>query len=195
MLVRESIARPPPTHALRQYGEDELDRSLLRRIALGDRAAFNDLHARYRQRVARFVSRRTRRPEIVDEITNDTLLVVWRSAEQFRGASKVSSWIMGIAHRLSCQNFRDQIRQRACDDIGAQRQDEAHDPWSESELSESVTSALSQLPAAQRTVLQLAHVLGHSCEEIAKRMNCPVNTVKTRMFHGRRKLRKLLVRS
>lgn len=191
---RAREARLPLTRASRQYGADELDQSLLRSVALQDLTAFNELNARYRQRVARFVARRMRQPEMIDEITNDTLFVVWRSAALFRGGSRVSSWILGIAHRVSCQNLRDRVRQRTLDDIVADQLIETHDPWSKAEVSEYLASALSQLPVAQRTALQLAHVQGHSCEEIAKRMNCPVNTVKTRMFHGRRKLRKLLVR-
>jgi RNA polymerase sigma-70 factor, ECF subfamily len=167
---------------------------LLRRVALQDLTAFNELHQRYRQRVARFVAQRMRQPEMIEEITNDTLLVVWRSAAQFRGGSRVSSWILGIAHRVSCRNLRDRVRQRTCDDMAADQLNETHDPWSKVEVSEHLALALSQLPVAQRTALQLAHVQGHSCEEIAKCMNCSVNTVKTRMFHGRRKLRQLLVR-
>ena len=61
------------------------------------------------------------------------------------------------------------------------------------EVREWLAAGLARLPLEQRMVLELAYNLGHSCEEIAQIMECPVNTVKTRMFHARRKLRTLLV--
>jgi RNA polymerase sigma-70 factor (ECF subfamily) len=62
------------------------------------------------------------------------------------------------------------------------------------ELSEWLGVALARLPLEQQMVLELAYHLGHSCEEIALIMHCPVNTVKTRMFHARRKLKTILVK-
>jgi len=67
-----------------------------------------------------------------------------------------------------------------------------HEPWSDAERREWLNAALERLPSEQRLVLELAYHLGHSCEEIAEIMNCPVNTVKTRMFHARKKLKVLL---
>jgi RNA polymerase sigma-70 factor (ECF subfamily) len=69
---------------------------------------------------------------------------------------------------------------------------EIHEPWSEAEAQEWVTAALAMLPADQRLVLELAYRLGHSCSEIARSMDCPVNTVKTRMYYGRQKLKRIL---
>jgi RNA polymerase sigma-70 factor (ECF subfamily) len=76
-------------------------------------------------------------------------------------------------------------------DIAAEGAD-SHEPWSGAEQREWLNAALERLPSEQRLVLELAYHLGHSCEEIAEIMNCPVNTVKTRMFHARRKLKVLL---
>ncbi len=174
--------------------EDELDRALLGCVARRDQAAFDRLHSRYRQRIARFVSRRTARPEMVEEITNDTLWVVWRSASSFRGGSKVSTWILGIAHRVSFRAFRNQVNHADGVAMPEYHGEDAHEPRLNDEALEWLASALSQLPPAQRTALELAYLLGHSCEEIAERMHCPVNTVKTRLFHGRRKMRLLLAR-
>jgi DNA-directed RNA polymerase specialized sigma24 family protein len=67
-----------------------------------------------------------------------------------------------------------------------------HDPWSNAEVCEWLDAALALLPDEQRVALDLRYRLGHSCRQIADSLGCPVNTVKTRMFHGRRKLRRLL---
>jgi DNA-directed RNA polymerase specialized sigma24 family protein len=67
-----------------------------------------------------------------------------------------------------------------------------HDPWSNAEVCEWLNAALALLPDEQRVALDLRYRLGHSCRQIAESLGCPVNTVKTRMFHGRRKLRLLL---
>ena len=71
---------------------------------------------------------------------------------------------------------------------------QGYEPSSQSELTEWVDEALARLPSEQRTVLQMFYGLDQSCEEISQALNCPLNTVKTRMFHGRRKLRELLPR-
>ena len=70
--------------------------------------------------------------------------------------------------------------------------DKTYEPWSETEVREWVSAALALLPKEQQTVLELSYGLGHSCKEIADGTNCPLNTVKTRMYYGRRKLKLLL---
>jgi RNA polymerase sigma-70 factor (ECF subfamily) len=66
------------------------------------------------------------------------------------------------------------------------------EPARQEEINEWLDVALQRLPLEQRMVIELAYHVGHSCEEIASIMECPVNTVKTRMFHARRKLKPLL---
>src|SRR5277367_783643 len=70
----------------------------------------------------------------------------------------------------------------------------AHEPWSDGDDREWVGAALVQLAEEQRTVLELFYRFGHSCEEIAEMVDCPTNTVKSRMFHGRRNMQRLLPR-
>ncbi|HSB22425.1 MAG TPA: RNA polymerase sigma factor, partial [Burkholderiaceae bacterium] len=74
----------------------------------------------------------------------------------------------------------------------ADEPDEPGDPANEAERKDLLDRALATLPPEQRLVVELTYFLGHSCEEIATITDCPVNTVKTRMFHARRKLRELL---
>ena len=176
-----------------RYDDDELDRHLVKRIALQDHAAFRELNSRYRQRIVRFVSRATSRPDIIDEVTNETLWIVWKSAASFRGGSKVSSWILGIARHTGNRAFRKSVSRKNIPHMDEHPDEESGEPWSQSEACEWLAAGLSQLPVTQRTVLELAYFVGHSCEEIAEHVNCPVNTVKTRLFHARRKMRALLL--
>lgn len=163
---------------------------LLARIAERDGAALKELYLLYHRRLARFLTRLTPRFEVAEEIINDTFWVVWQRAGDFRGASLVSTWIFGIAYRRALKSLQ-RLRPTAAA-IEDTSDEPSEEPWQQAELTEWLHVALARLPVEQRTVLELAYTVGHSCEEIAAIMECPTNTVKTRMFHARRKLRVLL---
>lgn len=170
--------------------------ALLVRTANGDRTAFETLYLGYHPRLARFLTRLTRRHDLAEEIINDTLWVVWCKAGQFRGESQVSTWIMGIAYRRAMKSLR-RDRSAAAVPLNLNGDTAAlttEEPQRTAELREWLGLALAALPIEQRVVLELTYYLGHSCEEVAAIMDCPVNTVKTRMFHARRKLRESLPR-
>lgn len=170
---------------------DEQERALLRGIVGGDRQAIEELYRAYHRRLARFLSRVTPRYELVEEIVNDTFMVVWQRAGQFRGTSRVSTWIIGIAYRRALKALR-----QAGAAVQSLEEDEISLPASDeieaAEQTEMLDRALGHLPLEQRMVLELTYYLGHSCEEVAAITDCPVNTVKTRMFHARRKLKLML---
>jgi RNA polymerase sigma-70 factor, ECF subfamily len=169
----------------------ERDSALLLAIAAGDRHALEELYLSYYRRLARFLSRFTQRYENVEEIINDTFLVVWQNAKDFRNASQVSTWIIGIAYRTALKSFRRQKNHnlaRSLDDYPEQ----TVDPTSETEVTDWLKHGLSRLPIEQRLTLELAYQMGHSLEEIAIITECPVGTVKARMFHAREKLREYL---
>jgi RNA polymerase sigma-70 factor (ECF subfamily) len=170
------------------------DRTLIAAIAAGDEAAFNEIHARYYRRVARFTRRITRCSELIAEITNDTLWTIWRCAPSFKGSSRVSTWIMGIAYHIGSNTLQRRSRREAHEEPMRDFIEAAHEPWSAGDDREWVGAALVQLAEEQRTVLELFYRFGHSCEEIAEMVDCPANTVKTRMYHGRRKMLRLLPR-
>jgi RNA polymerase sigma-70 factor, ECF subfamily len=184
--------RCDPEAAFRPDVAEESDTTLMSRIAHGDQLALNEIHLRYHGRITRFVRRWALSGELADEISNETLWVVWRSAARFRGASSVSTWILGIANNLRRKTLRRQGRAGAWQSQYCDGADDAYEPGAQTEVSEWVALALARLPLEQRIVIQLAYDLGHSCQEIAETVNCPVNTVKTRMFHGRRRLKRLL---
>ena len=169
---------------------EERECALLARIAARDSAAMKELYLLYHRRLARFLMRLTTRYELAEEIINDTFWVVWQHAGDFRGASRVSTWILGIAYRRGLKTLRYAGPPPADIDVTAEAGTE--EPAKQEEINEWLDMALQRLPLEQRTVIELAYHVGHSCEEIASIMQCPVNTVKTRMFHARRKLKTLL---
>ncbi len=175
--------------------EDEENLKLLQRVAVKDKVAFESLYARFYPQLTRYLSRMMRRPDMVEEVVSDTLFVVWEKAGQFQGRSKVSTWITGIAYlkgikaldklKSMPEQHADQIHEH--EDI-----EETRDLINRIGLEEWLTSGLDKISADQRSVVELTYFSGHSYQEIAEIMQCPVNTVKTRMFHARRRLAKLL---
>ncbi len=170
--------------------DDRRERQLLDRIADRDREAFDELFRAYHPRLFRFVFRITASYRASDELVNDILLIVWQNAHTFRGDSRVSTWIFGIAYRQSLQRLRKRnfrtvpIADDTIVDTGSNKRLERED-W--------VRRGISELPPKQRLTVMLVFYLGLTYEETAAATDSPVNTIKTRMFHARRKLREYLV--
>jgi RNA polymerase sigma-70 factor (ECF subfamily) len=182
------------TPASRRESALQDEAALVKRVASGDVAAFEALFRRYAPRLTRFLERTTRRPHLIEEILNDTMLVVWRKAGTFNRRSMVSTWILGIASRRRLKALG-----RLEMDFAADVDDECGPSESEPEqhllrqdLRRRLGLALDALPFEQREVVVLTYFEGRSYAEIAAILGCPVNTVKTRMFHARRRLRSRL---
>lgn len=166
---------------------------LIARIAKGDRKAFEDLYGIYHRRLARFLTRLTKRYDVAEEVINDTFYIVWSKAADFRGDSQPSTWILGIAYRKARNAFRSSSRILAMENPEAPLPPlTTEESLRTEELRDWLVRALAQLPIEQRLAVELCYELGYSCEEISTIMSCPVNTVKTRLFHARAKLQKLL---
>jgi RNA polymerase sigma-70 factor (ECF subfamily) len=173
--------------------DDGRDRELLQQVALGERRALEQLYFNYHGRLGQFLSRLTGRRDAIEEAINDTFWIVWQKAGQFRGDSRASTWIMGIAWRCGLKALR--RSGPLPPEHGEASIDAASDTdttLAAEELREWLESGLRTLPYEQRATMELAYFLGHSCEEIAAIMSCPINTVKARMFQARIKLRNLL---
>jgi len=172
------------------------DRALLERIATGDRVAMQKFYFAFHRRLNRFLLRTVRSPDQAEEIINDAMFIVWRQAAHFRGESRVSTWLMGIAYRLALKRLKQEYTQRRrlpLDDHERDLHDFGHDSGAQQrEQREWIDAALESLPPAQRLAVELAYFMGYSCEEIAGIADCPVNTVKTRLFHAREQLRTVL---
>jgi RNA polymerase sigma-70 factor (ECF subfamily) len=162
--------------------------------AAGNLRAFETLYRRYFPRLTRFVERMTRHPQVTDEIVNDTMLVVWQKANTFNLTCKVSTWIFAIAYRKALKAVRLLDEPLECD-FERCLDETGHEPENEAghhELQAILSRALDMLSVEQRAVVCLTYFHGLEYSEIAAVIDCPVNTVKTRMFHARRRLETLL---
>jgi RNA polymerase sigma-70 factor, ECF subfamily len=173
------------------------DIALLRRVAEGDRAALRELYTAYYHPVLRFVYRLTGRLDLAQEGVNDVMLVVWRKAASFGERSTVSTWIMGIAYRKALKALqaarRWTDRFKAADyDAWIERSEPGPEQSPDTDLKDLLDEGMRHLSPEHRAVVELTYYYGCSYEEIAAIAGCPVNTVKTRMFHARAKLKKLL---
>ncbi len=175
--------------------QDQEDLALLQRVATRDRQAFEQLYARHYQSLARYLSRLMRRPDMVEEVVNDTMFVVWEKAAGFEGRSKVSTWITGIAYLKGIKAL-DRLKMRPEQNAEpvskAEELEEDKDLIARLGLDDWLSSGLELISPDQRSVVELTYYSGYSYQEIADLMDCPVNTVKTRMFHARKRLAKLL---
>lgn len=159
-----------------------------------DLRAFEELYRLYHPRLTRFLGNMTRRPQIVEEVLNDTLLVVWDRPSSYNGACKLSTWIFAIAYRKALKALRRQDEpmedpragERASDDAGPEQL------IGQRQVQAALLRAMSQLSPDHRAVVDLTYFHDIGYREIAEIMDCPVDTVKTRMFHARRHLKKML---
>jgi RNA polymerase sigma-70 factor (ECF subfamily) len=175
---------------------EQQQREWLQRTAQGDRAAFEQLFRHYFARVFRYVVHLVREPTQAEEVVDDVMFELWRQAASFKGEAALSTWIYGIARHKALNARRGPAARRgepldatlplASADPGPAEQAEAHDTL------RTVLGAMRELPPEQREVVELAlqHELAY--EEIAQILACPLNTVKSRMFYARRKLREAL---
>lgn len=171
--------------------ETSRERNLLAAVVRHDRQAFAELYRSYQPRLYGYVRRMVANTALVEEIVDDVMFVVWTDARKFRGQSAVSSWIFGIAYRRALSALRKEGRYLAPLVHDVELKAEAHGQSVDLEL---IHAGLAELSADHRQVIELTYFCGFSYQEIAAVAECPVNTVKTRMFHARRRLKVLLPR-
>jgi len=188
---RQATTVVKPSSA-RGSNADEL--VLLERIGRGDRGAFEALYRLYHPRLTRFLMRLVRRPQLVEEALNDTLMVVWQRPDSFHGGSKLSTWIFAIAYRKAMKGLGrfDDPRENA---EGPEQASEEQSPEEDSagfRRRDLLARAMDELSPAHRAVVDLTYYHELDYNEIARILDCPVGTVKTRMFHARRQLRRIV---
>jgi len=173
------------------------DRELLTRVACGNLEAFERLYRLYQLRLTRFLATLLKRPELIEEVLDDTMMVVWQSAGCFRGSSKASTWIFAIAYRKALKaraRWPDPVEEPAVDNRVSEEPG-PDDGVHQRHLHDALVVAMSRLSADHRAVVDLTYFHGLGYREIAEIMGCPVDTVKTRMFHARRRLKDALAGS
>lgn len=186
----------PDPRRKRSTGASELEEArLIGQVALGQLTAFDALYRCYHPRLLRFLDRMTRRRDLADEVLNDTMFVVWNRAGSYNGQCKVSTWIFAIAH-LKALKALQRLDEPVGDDDAESRPSPAPNPEQQLDHRQSRTMlrrALDGLSFDHRAVVELTYFHGADCREIAQIVDCPVATVKTRMFHARRHLKTSLL--
>jgi RNA polymerase sigma-70 factor (ECF subfamily) len=166
------------------------DVQLIERIGHRDLRAFETLYRAYHPRLTRFLTNMLRRPQLVEEALNDTMMVVWKRPDKFNGTSKVSTWIFAVAYRTALK-ARSRARDLPGDVEAPEPVDEVtpeHD-LGQRQVRAVLVSAMDHLSPEHRAVLDLTYFHEIGYREIAEILGCPVGTVKTRMHHARKHLR------
>jgi RNA polymerase sigma factor (sigma-70 family) len=165
--------------------------ALLERIVQGDTQAFETFYKLYHPRLSRFILRITHQPDHIEELIQETLLLVWEKPERFNHTCKISTWVFGIAYYKALKSMSKAARSSNdlnIDEFSETMADPLATMADNAETQDWLNRALASLPADQRAVVELTFYHGLSYQEIAKILDCPENTVKTRMFHARKKL-------
>ena len=190
-LVRGQASPAPAVPSPDQTVETS-DLALIRKTAEGDREAFETLYRRFYPRLYRYLVRLMRGEEMVEDILNEVMLVVWQRAGSFEERSRPSTWILGIAYNKGLKAIRRRSNERLTllPDTLEDIEDEIPvDDVSRRQLSLDLESAMESLSPEQRSVVELTYVYGFSYREISQITGAPENTVKTRMFYARKRLR------
>ncbi len=179
---------------------DEPDASLVARCQAGDARAFELLVLKYQRRIQRLIGRMVRDPHLVEDLAQETFIRAYRALGQFRGEAQFYTWLYRIAVNTAKKALLDLRRDPAAaeNSVRGMGEDEtsppAHEPSSmetpeallaSHELAEQVNAAMEALPDELRQALCLREIEGLSYEEIADIMQCPIGTVRSRIFRAR----------
>jgi len=171
------------------------DGQLLARIARGDKDAVTALYRRLERPLFAFLVKTLRDREAAADVLNETMLDVWRQAGRFEGKSSVATWIYSIAHHKAVSWLRKRREVELDEEAVAAIPDDT--PGADKligtrDMSQIIARLMEKLSVDHRIVLQLAYFQEFSVGQIAEILDCPENTVKTRMFYARQRLRTLL---
>ena len=187
----------------------EIDSQLVARAQQGDKQAFNLLVEKYQRKLTRLLSRFIRDQAEVEDVTQEAFIKAYRALPAFRGDSAFYTWLYRIGINTA-KNYLMAMGRRAPTSTEVEAEDaegfeegeqlrDINTPESvllSNEIAETVNSTIEQLPEELRQAIQMREIEGLSYEEIAQAMNCPIGTVRSRIFRAREaiaeKLRPLL---
>jgi RNA polymerase sigma-70 factor (ECF subfamily) len=176
----------------------EIDRQLVARAQGGDKQAFNLLVEKYQRKLARLLSRFIRDPAEVEDVTQEAFIKAYRALPAFRGDSAFYTWLYRIGINTA-KNYLMAMGRRAPTSTEVEAEDaegfeegeqlrDINTPESAlltSEIAQTVNRTIEQLPEELRTAIQMREIEGMSYEDIAKAMDCPIGTVRSRIFRAR----------
>ena len=175
----------------------ELDRELVARVQRGDMAAFDLLVRKYQHRIAGLISRYIADRDEVQDVAQDTFLRAWRAIGNFRGDAQFYTWLHRIAVNTAKNHLVAQNRRPPASDIDAgdaaqyesggrlRDNDTPERELLRDEIERTVLGVVEALPGELREAITMREVDGLSYEEIALRMDCPIGTVRSRIFRAR----------
>jgi RNA polymerase sigma-70 factor, ECF subfamily len=171
------------------------DEALIGRIASRDRAAMQALYARHSVRVYRFLLRLVRDPTVAEDLASDVFFDVWQQAGRFEARSSGTTWILSIARYKALSTYRAR-RTAALEPEWAEAiEDEADTPEVTAQKlskAEALRRCLADLSPEHREVIDLVYYHERSVDEVSEILGIPEGTVKTRMFHARKRLSEIL---
>lgn len=172
---------------------------LLAQVAQGDQTAFRRLYEAASRTIYAFALRRSEDAALAEEIVVDTMLEVWKHPERFRGDAKFSTWLLSIARNKLIDRFRaNDPHAEDIDDhaqtLSAGDESDAAVQLAHVQDREGVERCMEKLSDDHRQALVLTYYEGLSVSEIAQVQQVPDNTVKTRLFHARQKIKNCLAR-
>lgn len=195
-MYESSVSETRQSRPFDSHEQRDQERNLIAEIAAGNEVAFEQLYHRYYKRLYQFVFHITKRQNGIEEVINDVMYVVWEKTSTYDQVCRPSTWILGIAYLKGLKSIEQSLTREDrlvefCDELDYFPDNSAH--WvSQLELSNWLEVALSKLSVEQRAVVEMTYYQGLHYNEIAEIMQCPENTVKTRMFYARKILARLL---
>lgn len=187
----------PPTQAPSAGAADAL---LVERAVAGDQKAFELLVIKYQRRIQRLIGRMVRDVDLVEDIAQETFIRAYRALAQFRGDAQFYTWLYRIAVNTAKKTLMDMKRDPTVSENSFKSQDDDETSPLENvltssetpdavlaskEIAEMVNAAMEALPEELREAITLREIEGLSYEEISEAMNCPIGTVRSRIFRAR----------
>jgi RNA polymerase sigma-70 factor (ECF subfamily) len=173
------------------------DIDLVKRVQKGDKKAFDPLVIKYQQRIANLISRFIRDPDEVLDVTQEAFIKAYRALPNFRGDSQFYTWLYRVAINTAKNHLATLSRRPPQGDIEAEiaeqmdmgtRLKEQETPErlaEEADLKAVILESIDKLPEELKTALTLREIDGLSYDEIAEAMDCPIGTVRSRIFRAR----------
>ena len=169
----------------------ESDKNLLRRIRDGDALALKALYERHRVAIYRFALRLTRSEALAEDVVSEVFVDLWRNAAAFGGRSEAQTFLLAIARNKAYSHYRRHREEKLDDEAAAVLEDLSDTPETtlqKRSKSDVLRACLERLSTAHREVIDLVYYHDKSIGEVAEIVGAPVGTVKTRMFHARKRL-------
>jgi RNA polymerase sigma-70 factor (ECF subfamily) len=178
-------------------GERTIDQALIERVQKGDKTAFDVLVLKYQHKIIKLINRYVRDPDEAQDVAQEAFIKAYRAVERFRGDSAFYTWMYRIAINTAKNHLVASGRRPPSGDIDAQDAEQYEGAAGlkeydtpehlilRDEMQATITKAIDELPEDLKTAITLRELEGMSYEEIAQTMECPIGTVRSRIFRAR----------